>query len=544
MRKDTALFLVVCAISTDTLNSDSDFRDDASALDEGLSVAMPYNRKSAVPPECTIVMAESSIPNAGWGVFSLETLKAGETLPMSSTADIVVHITDPNPLTAHGMKKVIWEYLWDGQEVGGQYEGQKVMSFAPGIGTLANGEATKFNVIPTKPVKDGAGLDRKTSPGAGAISHYHNLTWKVVKDITPGSEIFVNYGEGWFKERGYTEQPSAVGQRSTEWLRQNGYCLDNLVPGKSSLPHAGRGAFAKRDIEVGSVLAPVPVLPILSESLSMAKEHESTGRVVFSEQLLRNYCFGHRNSSLLLYPYSSMVNYINHASNGSPNVKLRWSEGSEILFSDPLSNLQLPHSRLLLELVATRSIKAGDELLLDYGKDWEDAWNQHVATWKPHLNEQFFMSSQDANDNEKMNGILQTALELQSSPYPDNLFTSCYYRVNLESNFAEPINERQVFEWVETRSLTQESRNLRPCLVVDRQTSLSGVTFYTVRIFNRPGLAPSERIPPGRPYIVTGVPGYAIEFSEKLYTSDQHLERAFRKEIGLDVFPLQWMDLS
>lgn len=501
-----------------------------------------HNTRNAVPDECSLVMAESSIPESGWGVFSLEPLKKGETLPKSSSADIVIHLTDPNPLTASGMKKVIWEYLWDGQEVGGQYEGQKVMSFAPGIGTLANGEAKMFNVLPGKPHIDSAGLNRHTSPGAGAISHYHNLTWTVQKDIAAGSEIYVNYGEGWFKERGYGNQQLPVGKHPVEWLRKTGYCLDNIFPGNSKVQNAGRGAFARRDLEVGAIVAPVPVLPLLSDSLKTAKEHELTGRVVVTDQLLRNYCFGHQNSSLLLYPYSSMINLINHSPTTEANVRLQWSEESTHLFDKSIAELQGPSSRLLLELVATKPIRKGDEILLDYGESWEQSWHAHVKNWKIPRLETFYVSSQDAN-KDNAHATLRTAAELQSNPYPDNLFTSCYYRLNADRDTVPSSNERQVIQWIETPTLTAESRNLRPCLVLDRYLSSLGDIRYTVRVFNRPGLSPSERIPTGRPFIVAGVPRYAIEFSDKLYTTDQHLENAFRKEIGLDVFPSQWMDL-
>lgn len=510
--------------------------------DEKVEFHLP--RRTTVPDECAIVMADSSISNSGWGVFTLEALTRGQTLQASgTTGDVVIHLTDPNPLTAAGMQRLIWEYLWEGQEVGGQYEGKKVMSVAPGIGMLANGEALMFNVLPQKPTIDNAGVERNSSPGAGAFSHYHNLTWKIQKDLESGSELFVNYGEGWFKERGYVNQPRPTGQRSVAWLRESGYCMDNLVSGKSILRHAGRGAFANRDLEAGTVIAPVPVLPLASESLKTIKEHE-TGRIIITEQILRNYCFGHQNSSLLLFPYSSMVNLINHSSESEPNVKLQWSEASKLLVDMPISRLHEPSSRLLLELVAIRPIQKGEEIFLDYGTDWVQAWHQHVASWQPPPDDVLrHRSAQDANMDEA-HKVLGTVTELQSDPSLENIFTSCYYRYSMERDPVDPTDKAQVHQWRETQGLREESRNLRPCAVMDRFPREDGEMLYTVRVFNRPGLAPSERVPKGRPFILTGVPRYAIEFSDKLYTSDQHLENAFRKEMGLGVFPLQWLDLS
>lgn len=499
-------------------------------------------KQRTVPDECSIVMADSSISNSGWGVFTLKTLVRDQTLQESSTGDVVIHLTDPNPMTASGMQRLIWEYLWQGMEVGGQYEGQKVMSLAPGIGMVANGHATMFNVLPQKPTKD-AGVDRNSSPGAGAFSHYHNFTWKVQRDLQAGSELFVNYGEGWFKERGYTNQPLPTGRRSVDWLRENGYCMDNLVAGKSELPDAGRGAFASRNLKAGSVVAPVPVLPLASESLKMAKERGATGEIVISEQLMRNYCLGHHNSSLLLFPFSSIVNLINHPSKSEHNVRLEWAEASKSLFDMPVSELQGSSARLLLELVATRPIQEGEEILPDYGSDWVQAWEEHVKAWQPRGDGRPHMSAQRANKATAYD-VLSTAAELKNDPYLEDIFTSCYYQPHPERDTNDGGDHALVFQWKDTPGLTEESRNLRPCAVMDRSPGGDGEFTYTVRVFNRPGLPPSQRVPKGRAFILTRVPRCAIEFSDKLYTTDQHLEGAFRKEIGLHIYPRQWLDLS
>ena len=42
-------------------------------------------------------------------------------------------------------------------------------------------------------------------------------------------------------------QPAS--RRDLEWLKRNGFCMDHLVMGASTIPHAGRGAFAR--IQIG-----------------------------------------------------------------------------------------------------------------------------------------------------------------------------------------------------------------------------------------------------------------------------------------------------
>ena len=86
-----------------------------------------------------------------------------------------------------------------------------------------------------------------------------------------------------------------------------------------------------------------------------------------SKQLILNYCYGHPESNLLLFPYSPVVNYVNHApsaggENGSAvaNAKLQWSERfntKEWLDKSP-EELIRQHKRagLAMELVALRDI--------------------------------------------------------------------------------------------------------------------------------------------------------------------------------------------
>lgn len=40
-------------------------------------------------------------------------------------------------------------------------------------------------------------------------------------------------------------------------------------------------------------------------------------------------------------------------------------------------------SGLCFDYIATRDIPDGEEILLDYGDDWQRAWDQHVVTWEP-----------------------------------------------------------------------------------------------------------------------------------------------------------------
>jgi len=177
-------------------------------------------------------------------------------------------------------------------------------------------------------------------------------------------------------------------QHSVEWVQQNGLCMDNIIPGKSTLPLAGQGAFAARFLSKGSLIAPAPLIQIPDrKSIQMYELVESEDGKSFVRkndtpigyQLIMNYCFGHEDSRLLLCPQTNVI-LINHCSTRKtgegecgtkgPNAKVQWA-GSW----DPRSTEWLQKSLadidqatvdgmrgLSLQFVATRDILPGEEV--------------------------------------------------------------------------------------------------------------------------------------------------------------------------------------
>jgi hypothetical protein len=86
-------------------------------------------------------------------------------------------------------------------------------------------------------------------------------------------------------------------------------CLDNILPGKSTIDDAGKGAFSSQYIAKGAVIAPAPLIPIRHRNalkMTQFRINDETGEreYIFGNQLLLNYCFRHPKSSLLFFPYS------------------------------------------------------------------------------------------------------------------------------------------------------------------------------------------------------------------------------------------------
>ena len=601
-------------------NKDSHDRDDngetcvEASQEESSSSSSSSSSSIFFPDDCRVVMAPSTIPNAGWGVFSrLQARKQGQPL---LAGDVVIHLHDLEQ-AAHavaddaaallGLHRLMTDYAWDASETGGFYEGPtRVVAFAPGLAMLANGlplsataTAAGHNIIPFVPTVDEGGQTRSTSPSAGSFTHYHNWTFFVKQQpaLQPGQEVFVSYGEGWFKERQTTflhslttRLPAEQTIKSDAALLSQGFCLDNVLPlsRSTTLPLAGRGAQATRALPAGAIILPVPVLPLWEGAQMMQllrqKQASSSEKEILEvhSQLLRNYCYAHPESSLWLIPYGPYVNLIIHApnvDNGNPdtykdrpraNVRLQWSIRSphdwhkapldQLLRS--MSSIQNHTSGgLLLELVALRDIQPGEELLMDYGPSWQRAWETHVQNWQPPppLNDGSRYAPAYVHDDAIQ--ALRTQEELKEHPYPENIFTSCFYDYNVTQHtsqqgtatYGNHENNKHIttVPWENKRGIFQ-LHNLRPCIILRRENSQlthsrrKQGTRFVVQIRNRPNLPTHAKVPAGHVHIVKQVPRHAIRLTDKIYTTDQHLPTAFRHEIHLpdDVFPEQWKDLK
>ena len=232
-----------------------------------------------------------------------------------------------------------------------------------------------------------AKCDKIFSSGWKFISHDMKSIWRksMYLQLLPNDEDSMR---NIIKLGGTSYQHYDRSIRSLKWLRQHGTCIDNIKDGISNIPHAGRGAFATRNIPSGSIVAPSPLIHIADRKvLDMpgvnAKENFSPGSSPVRRQLMLNYCFGHRLSTLLLCPYGVLTWLINH-SKQSPNTKLQWSKNMrhrEWLERDIKDWVDITHSGLSFDFVATRDIDEGEEILVDYGDEWELAWQEHTKSY-------------------------------------------------------------------------------------------------------------------------------------------------------------------
>ena len=230
--------------------------------------------------------------------------------------------------------------------------------------------------------------------------------------------------------------------RSPEWLRKYGKCIDNIEVKLLPIHIVGRGAFVKRFIQKGNVIAPAPLLHIPykdtllmynSDSGKTPSSDNNRTTDIIGEQLLLNYCFGHKHSTILLCPYSNGVPYINH-NHQSPNARIVWPERPLVQNSTWLDqNIDYIDEHLSsvafeFDIVAIRDLQPGEEVLIDYGQEWEEAWNEHVSNWVPetyHVDSSMFNCIDDKSC--MSTPPIRTKEEQLDEPYPENLSLFCFF---------------------------------------------------------------------------------------------------------------------
>jgi hypothetical protein len=287
--------------------------------------------------------------------------------------------------------------------------------------------------------------------------------------------------------------------------------------------------------------------------------------------LLLNYCFGHKQSSQLFCPIGPTVGLINHSP--TPNAALRWSTHVTNLHRKEWINLtaeelgEKMELGLVLEYFPLRDIKSGEEITINYGTEWQEAWEEHVSAWESTVADSIYISAADLNDLNPE--VVRTFREQQDNPYPQTVHTSCYYEhrsyeagvVDTTGQFATD-GKVVVKSWKPLDSGMPVYMYLRPCRVLIRYPEKHNpfadpkdpeeIAFqtngyaYTVQMLNSEQMHDDQKVDNSETLIIEDLPREAIAFGDFMYTSDMHLRNAFRHEMRMDdaLFPQKWRDLA
>lgn len=353
--------------------------------------------------------------------------------------------------------------------------------------------------------------------------------------------------------------------RSLSWLMENGRCLDNIEPSKSTIRQAGRGAFATRTIVKGEVIAPMPMVHVRRRHMNVfgGDDYNDKKASIWldGQQLILNYCYGHPESSLLLFPYAPVVNYVNHQTlaSGGVNADLRWStlpnHKTEWLQRTPEELDSQSYAGLIMDMIATRDIAAGEEIFLFYGHQWDSSWKRFVYQWTPSNNELGYAATAELNRRWEW---IKTKDEMVTSPYRfsnrNDVFTMCFVGSLWRVDDEQPDKEQdRVIQWTGSDDLFDTSSYAYPCDILERHFNISQFS-SSEQVYDRiDSVKPVDlsykvklQLKRKKSIIVDFVPRKAIQFFDSKYMSDNFLRSAFRHEIHLpdSMVPNAWRDLK
>lgn len=377
-------------------------------------------------------------------------------------------------------------------------------------------------------------------------------------------------------------------RKDTEWIKENGLCLEHLFPKKSTLEHAGFGGFAQYGILKDEIVVPAPVLHITNKEILTLYRQGIAGENIraFEENpasfqtgisLLLNYCLGHPSSSMLLCPMTSAM-LINHCSDRNkicgpdgPNAKVRWSSGwdpeSHEWRNKTLDEIDQHTGRILsLEIVALRDIAPNEEVFIDYGAEWENAWKEHMRWWKIPDKIPNFVSAKVAN--ELRGPILEELIsnDLRKTVHHPYLFTGCQYDAWPDVQHIGNYTKKWKHKWKELSDSEilekfsspgdgflypdtggyedHEEYSHWPCSILHAEKQKGR---YTVRIH----MSPLKDVEPYEtswnknevPRILTNYSQESIHYFVRPSATDHIQPYVFRHSIGFpdSLFPNQWM---
>lgn len=151
---------------------------------------------------CQYYLAPSSIPNAGFGIYTVDPIPSDS--PLTQTADAPSIIVTDVVLHSEDEDQLVWNhvnYFWDGAG-SGEHEAKIVEESVVTFGSLCNYHTYLLNVKPhTSDYQDDLTPRESGSPGMGAYSYHMGYLFQSQRDIEAGEEIFCDYGEEWLDGR-------------------------------------------------------------------------------------------------------------------------------------------------------------------------------------------------------------------------------------------------------------------------------------------------------------------------------------------------------
>ena len=268
-----------------------------------------------------------------------------------------------------------------------------------------------------------------------------------------------------------------------------------------------------------------------------------------------------REVSLSLSPLTLSILFVRYCCRNHnqtrANVKLQWADPKRSNFQPRFLNHSIDDlkeftssTKLAMELVATKLIRQGEEVFLDYGDEWEQAWQDHVQTWQPVLGAADYLTAKDLTEawkkgtfswdpssGEDPTAKLPAHVDLMCNDFFEYEWqgSSADDSSSLEQDLAEYNAEHRATYWYcdIVNTTTMVSRN--------NTTELR----YQVQVSKKRPRGEKEKGKQKKTKFWSHCPIQVFSFQDKPYTSDLFLPNAFRHDMRIpnDLFPKAWRNL-
>ena len=375
---------------------------------------------------CDLYIAPSVIPGSGRGIF------AGKLFSNSSTIDIGPVLTLPKE---SARKWPLFDYVYSADD--GNHS------------VVAFGVSSIFNHFRSKNVERWwyTYAAEIRSQNSEAHATYTDFLHEAIRDILPGEEILTSYGDdSWFEQRGIKLDNSLPDILScpVEHISSNSFCLSDIAMNTSTIPLAGRGMIARKHFQKGDIVSISPIV--------LQPKHEVIA--LRDDSIMLNFCITSPESDVSILPLG-MAAMINHGGIHS-NLDLSWHiwPGEKDMFDtvmniDPkylvirewmkennTNHSNSTYTQLYLAYTANRDISSGEEVLINYGIDWELKWSRHLRL----LND-WMLESEERGESVKP--LFRHSIEAPPGLFPDHWKIDCVGSTCGEDYLLELQNRRE-----------------------------------------------------------------------------------------------------
>jgi hypothetical protein len=211
----------------------------------------------------------------------------------------------------------------------------------------------------------------------------------------------------------------------------------------------------------------------------------------------------------------------------------------------------LEKAGLSFNFVALRDIIEGEEITVDYGREWDQAWEEHVQSFEKRILEHYVPAFEL---NKLVDLSLQTIEERDYENQGLHLFcrepylewsgvvprdTILLKSTDKEKKETTNINRTEYNDWDENQ--------IFPCRIRQRYTTYDGNTLYFAEVFERSEmkLQQHEEVSITQDLvwgILFDVPRDAFYFEDQKYHRHHHQIWSFRHDMRVpdDIFPEVW----